>query len=127
MKLRKLSFAITVTTLFTLTGYVLINGSVNMQAHAASGVATSSKSTNGIRNAVEQLNGFRLIPSKPPAPDIVINDEDGYPITLEKFKGKVVLFNLWATWCPPCIREMPDLNELQAHSSFVGLIDCGQE
>lgn len=41
-------------------------------------------------------------------------DEKGQPITLEAFRGKVVLLNLWATWCVPCRQEMPALDRLQA-------------
>lgn len=47
--------------------------------------------------------------SNPPA----FNGPDGQPMTLADFKGKVVLLNLWATWCAPCRKEMPHLNQLQ--------------
>ena len=40
--------------------------------------------------------------------------EDGSDVSLADFKGKTVLLNLWATWCAPCRKEMPDLDELQA-------------
>lgn len=41
-------------------------------------------------------------------------DGEGQPLTLADFQGKVVLVNLWATWCPPCVEEMPALDRLQA-------------
>ena len=41
------------------------------------------------------------------------NGDDGAQMDLSAFKGKVVLLNLWATWCAPCRKEMPDLNALQ--------------
>lgn len=41
------------------------------------------------------------------------DDARGQPITLAKFRGKVLMVNLWATWCPPCVREMPALDRLQ--------------
>ncbi len=39
-------------------------------------------------------------------------DSTGRTHTLEQYKGKWVLVNFWATWCPPCLEEMPDLNAL---------------
>jgi thiol-disulfide isomerase/thioredoxin len=41
-------------------------------------------------------------------------DKMGQPVSLDSFKGKVVVLNFWATWCPPCIAEMPALDNLQA-------------
>lgn len=41
-------------------------------------------------------------------------DKQGREITLADFRGKIVLLNLWATWCPPCVQEMPALDRLQA-------------
>ena len=41
-------------------------------------------------------------------------DGDGRELTLEDFRGRVVLLNMWATWCPPCREEMPTLDRLQA-------------
>lgn len=46
-------------------------------------------------------------------PDIHFYDKSENKVTLEGFKGKVVLVNLWATWCEPCVAEMPSLNRLQ--------------
>lgn len=48
------------------------------------------------------------------APDVSFNDPDGKPTTLAAFKGKPVLVNLWATWCGPCVVEMPTLDALAA-------------
>ncbi len=47
-----------------------------------------------------------------PAPDIVVQDRAGQPIRLSDLRGKVVFVNFWATWCPPCRAEIPDLEEL---------------
>ncbi|HYQ72094.1 MAG TPA: TlpA disulfide reductase family protein [Gammaproteobacteria bacterium] len=47
------------------------------------------------------------------APEISLNDTRGNLHTLEAYRGKVVLVNFWASWCPPCIKEMPGLQQLQ--------------
>lgn len=44
--------------------------------------------------------------------NLTLIDEDGKIISLEEFKGKVIFLNMWATWCPPCIAEMPNINKL---------------
>lgn len=41
--------------------------------------------------------------------------EDGGSVTLQAFRGKIILLNFWATWCPPCVRELPALDRVQAH------------
>jgi thiol-disulfide isomerase/thioredoxin len=48
-----------------------------------------------------------------PAPEAVFLGPGGAPQRLSDFRGRVVLVNLWASWCEPCLREMPALNRLQ--------------
>lgn len=62
--------------------------------------ATSAAST------AEQLNAANL--------DLVLKDLDSKDVRLSQFKGKVIVLNLWATWCGPCRKEIPDLLKLQA-------------
>jgi len=56
---------------------------------------------------------YTLHPEPRPLPDIEFKDREGKELRLSQFKGKVVLLNVWATWCPPCRREMPTLDKLQ--------------
>lgn len=50
--------------------------------------------------------------SQSPAPDFVLPDINGQIVRLSQLKGKVVLLNVWATWCPPCRKEMPTMETL---------------
>lgn len=55
--------------------------------------------------AVDKLSGQK-------APDFTLKDINGNSVSLSSFKGKVVLLNFWATWCPPCKAEIPSMNKL---------------
>jgi thiol-disulfide isomerase/thioredoxin len=57
-----------------------------------------------------------FIPASPllPAPAISFVDLAGNTVSLSEFTGKIVLVNLWATWCEPCLREMPSLERVQS-------------
>ena len=59
-----------------------------------------------------------FIPASPPqpAPEVSFADLKGNWVALADFKGKLVLINLWATWCQPCLKEMPSLEKLQGSS-----------
>ena len=56
------------------------------------------------------------------APDFTLSDLDGNLINLADFRGKTVLLNFWATWCPPCRKEMPDIEAV-----YQGYKDLGVE
>ncbi len=63
--------------------------------------------------------------SRPPrigsnAPDFMVQDSDR-TVALSQFRGQVVVLNFWATWCPPCVEEMPSLVEMQRHLKAKGV------
>jgi thiol-disulfide isomerase/thioredoxin len=55
------------------------------------------------------------------SPPVVLKDTRGRTVRLSAYRGKVVLLNFWATWCPPCRAEMPDLIKLQREYGARGL------
>ena len=78
-------------------------------------------STSGSRPSSEWVNSVVV---GDVAPDFQLEDTEGNQVSLSALRGKVVLVNFWATWCPPCIEEMPSmerLNEVMAGDNFVML------
>ena len=57
-----------------------------------------------------------------PAPDFTLSDLNGRSYTLSQLRGKVVIVNFWATWCPPCRAEMPSMERLHRELSGEGLV-----
>ncbi len=72
---------------------------------------------NGAALAEPSFEGYvgKFVAANPPeqAPDIPFLDADGVKHRLSDYRGKVVLLNFWATWCPACVMEMPALDRLQ--------------
>ncbi|MFV0297247.1 MAG: TlpA family protein disulfide reductase [Hyphomicrobiaceae bacterium] len=64
--------------------------------------------------SVGHMAAFVFKPEPQDIPQLPFLDADGKQRTLKEWNGKVVLLNLWATWCAPCRKEMPDLERLQA-------------
>jgi thiol-disulfide isomerase/thioredoxin len=66
------------------------------------------------QRAVGTMANFTPSAKPLPVPVITFRDGNGQKRSLADFAGKVVLINFWATWCGPCRREMPDLDQLHA-------------
>jgi thiol-disulfide isomerase/thioredoxin len=64
--------------------------------------------------AEEGPAGFETIEPPVAAPGVAFENRAGERLTPADFRGKVILLNLWATWCAPCIRELPSLDRLNA-------------
>ena len=60
-----------------------------------------------------------------PAPDFALNDLDGNPVNLRDLRGKVVVLNFWATWCPPCRAEMPEIEAIHQQYKDKGVTVIG--
>lgn len=70
-------------------------------------------STGLMRFATGEMRALGVLEAPPPMPMRVLRDAAGAETTLAAFDGEVMVLNLWATWCAPCMEEMPTLAELQ--------------
>ena len=57
-----------------------------------------------------------------PAPQLVLVDLQGNPVSIDDYRGQVILVNNWATWCPPCKLEMPELQAYYAAHAKEGFV-----
>jgi len=87
------------------------SGKKEQSAACASGEKAATAAKPLARGEVAAMN---ISTAPQPMPDLAFNGPDGQRKTLADFRGKTLLFNMWATWCVPCRAEMPALDRLQA-------------
>ena len=87
-------------------------GAGNQESASCPGAAAVAARMDPL--AKGQVAALNVNPAPQPLSPISFQTADGTKVTLADFKGKTVLLNLWATWCIPCRKEMPALNQLQA-------------
>ncbi len=95
------------------------------KAHGQQGGATAGQTSEG-----EQRQGVDRRHKGRPAPGSRFHDPDGGDISLAKFSGVPVLVNLWASWCAPCVKELPTLQKLeeaQAQDGRLAVIAVSQD
>ena len=81
--------------------------------------------------AEQQIQLLQKIPDRPPAPDFNLVDMDAVVHTLSDYRGRVVVVNFWATWCPPCREEMPAMErawqQLRKQDVMMLAINVGED
>ena len=94
-----------------VAAFYSVSGNAGNSASCSLAKATAARMATLARGEVAavQVNAAPM-----PTPDLAFDGPDGAPTTLAAFKGRTVLVNLWATWCPPCLKEMPALDALQS-------------
>tara|TARA_R110002072_G_scaffold14810_17_gene60655 strand:- start:3256 stop:3903 length:648 start_codon:yes stop_codon:yes gene_type:complete len=118
-------------TFFLAAGLLFVFGTVGLGGARSLAAASATGGPGGQAQASKPppLNGvlqdnfllFDPPPRAPTTPFGLFVDGQQSTITLADFQGKVLLVNFWATWCAPCVREMPSLNRLQAKFKDRGL------
>lgn len=85
------------------------------------GAVTSAMSTLPRQGKADQPGVPQGFDPPRPLPAFVFADASGRERTVADFRGEVLVINLWATWCPPCVAEMPTLDRLQAMLAGIGV------
>ena len=78
----------------------------------AGGTVADGLTARKPRAAPAALAGLDLLHPPKPAPALTFRDATGKNVALAAYRGRGVVLNLWATWCAPCVAEMPALNRL---------------
>ena len=73
-------------------------------------ISPNAASDKMVRSLIEKKE--KISPGQP-APEVAFENIEGGILTMEDFKGSIVYIDVWATWCGPCIQELPKLKELQ--------------
>ena len=104
-----------VLILAAITGYYLYEAAGRKAGPAETATQTSATVPGTFSKdlATGALAAFLIHPEPKPLPDLAFQDGTGKPLKLSDWRGRVVLVNLWATWCAPCRKEMPDLAKLE--------------
>lgn len=94
------------------------------------GLSLSVQAYPGMQKQAEKqadksrVNLIKVLPKSFPIEAVAFNDSKGHKTDFSQYAGKVVMVNMWATWCPPCVRELPAIERLEAkfdHNDFVVL------
>lgn len=117
--MKKSLFALAITLLFGVSLYTVINYNKNK--------TINQENSNNISLPVENSNDKIAMensqtPIKEKAIDFKLKDLNGNDVSLNDFKGKNVLLNFWATWCPPCKAEMPDMEKFYQENKNSDLV-----
>ena len=77
-------------------------------------------------SAATGVLGLIQLAVAPPLPELQLNRLDADPVVLSEYTGRPVVVNLWASWCPPCRREMPVLEQAQSHYPGIAIVMVNQ-
>ncbi|MBT7787576.1 MAG: redoxin domain-containing protein [Calditrichaeota bacterium] len=105
-----------VTVLFTLTFILFLGACADAQPEKKQASNSISANMPVAENPVKAVKH---------APEFSLKDMDGNQVKLSDYKGKVVILDFWATWCPPCVKEIPHFNDLAKKYGKDGLVVLG--
>jgi thiol-disulfide isomerase/thioredoxin len=124
--MKKLILPLLVVLVFGISIYTVTNYNKNKSNDLIIAEKEKSK-VNNIPSESEASNkasstNKNAVSDKKPALDFKLKDLNGKEVSLSDFKGKKVFLNFWASWCPPCKAEMPDIEKLYSETKDTDLV-----
>lgn len=104
------------TVLFAVTFLAFLGACADAQPEKKQASKSTSSNMPVAENPVKAVKQ---------APEFALKDMDGNEVKLSDYKGKVVILDFWATWCPPCVKEIPHFNDLAKKYGKDGLVVLG--
>lgn len=101
-------------SLFLVIGALAVAGAAAAYVVLNAGSNSSASGDGYARFARGELEDLQVLAAPPELPDIIFLDDEGGRLTLADFDGQVILVNIWAVWCAPCVHELPSLDRLEA-------------
>lgn len=132
--MKKLILPMLIVLLFGISIYTVTNYNKNKSKDnntTPSAESTTEKNTASRNNTVpnesaatedDSSTDESTAPAKTPALDFKLKDLNGKEVSLSDFKGKKVFLNFWASWCPPCKAEMPDIERVYKETKDSDLV-----
>lgn len=99
---------------FVLAGGLMVLAGALASVYRYALTPAEKSAPAAISSSSQEASGFTLLEQPRSLPPVRFANGEGRGITLADFHGRVVLLNIWATWCVPCREEMPTLDRLQA-------------
>lgn len=103
----------TIILIVVLSGAIALSAGGLYYHFATAGLRELAASSAAALPAASE-RAFSMHETPQPVPQLRFTDGEGREMTLDTFKGRTILLNIWATWCVPCRKEMPALDRLQA-------------
>lgn len=113
------------TLLLIVILVLLVSGALYVQTVYNKSIAKNQNSSGSSNNMESQSSTETDSKSTSKAPDFKLKDINGKEVSLSDFKGKKVFLNFWASWCPPCKAEMPDIEKLYQETKNTDLVILG--
>lgn len=118
--MKKLAFTLAIIILFGISVYTVISYNKNKTNGFNTSINNSVLSVKDSKSSIDKKSPETIPKEK--AIDFKLKDLNGKSVSLSDFKGKKVLLNFWATWCPPCRAEMPDIEKLYLENKDSDLV-----